>query len=92
MDMLRKIVVSTIAVSALATASMMSGPANAAEGRHGAFAAGAAAGVLGGALLGSASRPTYEHERVYVEPQCRWHRERVYDGYEYRVRRVQVCD
>jgi hypothetical protein len=30
---------------------------------------------------------------VYVEePPCRWVRERFWDGYEWRYRRIQVCN
>lgn len=80
------------AIAAVATAAISLAPASAKDGRNGAFAAGAAAGVVGGALLGGAARPAYGSERVYVEPECRWTRERFYDGYRYRVRRVQVCN
>jgi hypothetical protein len=90
--MIKRFMLSSLAISALAAASLVSAPADAKEGRNGAFAAGAAAGVVGGALLGSAARPSYETEHVYVEPECRWRRERYFDGYEYRTRRVEICD
>jgi hypothetical protein len=81
-----------LATAAVVAAAMVTAPASAEDGRNGAFAAGAAAGVVGGALLGGVARPAYGSERVYVEPECRWTRARFYDGYRYRVRRVQVCN
>jgi len=65
--------------------------ADAAQGRHGAFAAGAAAGVVGGAIIGSQlNRPRYGYE----EPDyCHVERHRVYlDNGDVIVRRVRVCD
>ena len=70
----------------------------------GQIAAGVAGGLLGGALIGSAlasprvyAAPPpppayYAPARVYVDSECRLIRERYWDGYGYRVRRVQVCD
>jgi hypothetical protein len=64
-------------------------------------AAGVVGGLIGGALLGSAlARPAppppvyYAPAPVYVdeEPACRLVRERFWDGYGWRMRRVQVCD
>jgi hypothetical protein len=92
--MLRTMVVSTIALSALAGASMVTTPASAREGRNGAFAAGAAAGVVGGALL---ARPSYgygEPRRVYVEPEeeCFVRRTVTWRGDRKIIRRVRVCE
>lgn len=69
------------------------------------IAAGLAGGLLGGALIGSAlagprvyaappPHPAYyAPTTVYVDgPECRLLRERYWDGYGYRVRRIQVCD
>ena len=71
-------------------------PAKAGDGQ---IAAGVAGGLLGGALLGgaiAASRPAPVYVApapVYVEePACRLVRERFWDGYGWRMRRVQVCD
>jgi hypothetical protein len=70
----------------------------------GQIAAGVAGGLLGGALIGSAlasprvyAAPPpppayYAPAPVYVESECRLIRERYWDGYGYRLRRVQVCD
>ena len=89
--MLRTMVISTVALSALAGASMVT-TAQAREGRNAAFAAGAAAGVVGGALL---AQPGYdEPRRVYVEPaeECYMRRKVIYRGDTKIVRRVRVCE
>jgi hypothetical protein len=69
-----------------------------AKASDGQIAAGVAGGLIGGALLGgaiAASRPAPVYVApgpVYVEePACRWVRERFWDGYGWRFRRVQVC-
>jgi hypothetical protein len=96
--MLRTMVVSTIALSALAGASMVTTTAQAREGRNAAFAAGAAAGVVGGALLAQPryGEPRYygEPRRVYVEPEeeCFVRRKVTWRGNTKIVRRVRVCD
>jgi hypothetical protein len=54
--------------------------------------------LLGAAVAGAANAPPpppayYAPAPVYVEePGCRWVRERFWDGYGWRFRRVQVCD
>lgn len=74
-----------------------------AKAENGQIAAGVAGGLIGGALLGGAlaSRPAYAAPpRVYYvpapeyaeEPVCRVVRQRYWDGYGYRLRRVQICD
>ena len=81
------VAVATIAGSLIAT------PASAQRG----VAAGVAAGLIGGAIVGGASassRPAYGYPApVFVEeaPPCRLVRERFWDGYGYRFRRVEVC-
>lgn len=62
----------------------------------------AAAGFVGGALLGSAlAAPGYGYYDgpdyyapgpAYYGPACYWRRQRFFDGYYWRVRRVEVCD
>ena len=101
--MLKKIVSASLVAATLAAASLAAtGPAEARYGRHGAIIGGAALGLLGGAMLGAAMAPRYYDEpdyyyappprRVYVEPACYWTRQRVWDGYGYVLRRVEVCD
>jgi hypothetical protein len=57
-----------------------------------------AGGLIGGAIVGgaiAATRPAYPAP-VYVEeappPPCHWARERFWDGYAWRFRRVEVCN
>jgi hypothetical protein len=82
------VAVATIAGSLAAT------PASAQRG----VAAGIVGGLIGGAIIGGAiasSRPAYAAPApVYVDdyPACRMVRERFWDGYGWRVRRVEVCD
>ncbi|MBN8983475.1 MAG: hypothetical protein J0H32_03180, partial [Rhizobiales bacterium] len=72
----------------------------------GRIAAGVAGGLLGGALLGAAianSQPAYAAPppppayyapppAYVVEPACHFERERFWDGYGWRSRRIRVCD
>lgn len=82
------VAVATIAGSLAAT------PASAQRG----VGVGIAAGLLGGAIIGGAiasGRPAYAAPApVYVDdyPACRLVRERFWDGYGWRVRRIEVCD
>jgi hypothetical protein len=86
---------SFIAFAAVATiaGSLTATPASAQRG----LGAAVAGGIIGGAIVGGAiasSRPAYGGP-VYVEeappPPCRWVRQRFWDGYEWRFRRVEVC-
>lgn len=79
----------TLAGTTLAT----TGTAEARYGRNGAFAAGAALGLFGGALLAApAYGYGYGYEPAYYEPSCFWTKRRFYDAYGYRhVERVRVC-
>ena len=103
--MMMKLVTSTLIAAGLAGATLMPAPALAKDGQNAAFAAGAAAGVVGGAIIGSAARPSYGYgggygyrqapSVVYEEPeQCYIRKQRVYDSRidAYRIRRVQVCE
>jgi len=65
--------------------------ADAREGRHGAFAAGAAVGAVGGAVVGS---QLYGPRYGYAEPAyCHVEHRRVYlDNGDVIIRRVRVCD
>ena len=89
----------TLAVSAVAVPA----PAQAQRG----VTAGVAAGLIGGAIVGGAIAsqngyygpgygyyapgPAYVAEPGYG-PDCFWQRQRFWDGYTWRVRRVRVCD
>ena len=78
----------------------------AAEARGGRIAAGVAAGLIGGAIIGGALAgpgyygygpgygPGYGYYGgpAYVaDDYCVWQRQRFWDGYGWRVRRVRVC-
>lgn len=75
-----------------------------AQRRGGAAAAGIIGGLAAGAIIGGAiasSRPTYAAPppayyapapAYYDGPPCRMVRQRYWDGYDYRIRRVEVCD
>jgi hypothetical protein len=89
---MKKTFAALVAVATLA-GSLAATPASAQRG----VGVGIAAGLLGGAIIGGAiasSRPAYGGP-VYVEdapPPCRLVRERFWDGYGWRFRRVEVCD
>lgn len=95
---MKKVLSAFLAVTTIAGSLATAMPAAKADG--GRIAAGVAGGLIGGALIGGAiasSRPAYGYgyapAPVYVEePACRLVRERFWDGYGWRVRRVQVCD
>jgi hypothetical protein len=90
--------VATLAVSALAAPA----PAHAQRG----VGAGIAAGIIGGAIVGGAlAGPGYYYGPGYgyyggqayvADPGdyggCYWQRQRFWDGYGWRMRRVRVCD
>ena len=89
---MKKTFAALIAVTTLA-GSLAATPASAQRG----VGVGIAAGLLGGAIIGGAiasSRPAYAAPApVYVEePACRLVRERFWDGYGWRMRRIEVCD
>jgi hypothetical protein len=90
-----------IAAAATLAVSMLAGPAPAQAQRG--VAAGVAAGLIGGAIVGGAIAsqngyygPGYYGGPAYVAGPgyggCYWQRQRFWDGYGWRVRRVQVCD
>jgi hypothetical protein len=56
-----------------------------------------AGGIIGGAIVGgavAASRPApvYVEEAPPPPPGCYWQRQRFWDGYEWRFRRIQICN
>jgi hypothetical protein len=60
-----------------------------------ALGAAIAGGIVGGAIVGGAVAASQAPAPVYVAPPgppCRWVRERFWDGYDWRFRRVQYCD
>jgi hypothetical protein len=94
--MFKKAATAAVLAATLAGASLAStGTAEARYGRGGAFAAGAAVGLLGGALLAGPGYGYYApryYEPTYYEPACFWKKKRVYDDYgNVYVRRVRIC-
>jgi hypothetical protein len=82
-----------VATAATLAVTVLAAP-QAAEARGGRIAAGVAAGVIGGALLGGALAGPgyYGGGPAYVAgPPCYWQRQRFWDGYGWRIRRVRVC-
>jgi hypothetical protein len=57
-----------------------------------ALGAAIAGGIIGGAIVGGAVAASQAPPPppVYVEG-CHWERQRFWDGYEWRFRRIQVC-
>jgi hypothetical protein len=93
---MKKTFTALVAVATMAGSLVSVAPSARAD--NGRIAAGVAGGLIGGALIGgaiAASRPAPVYVApgpVYVEePGCRLVRERFWDGYGWRVRRVQVC-
>jgi hypothetical protein len=96
-DKMKKTFSALVAVATGAGSLAAVTPAAHADG--GRIAAGVAGGLIGGALLGgaiAASRPGPVYAApapVYVEePPCHIERERFWDGYGWRFRRIRVCD
>jgi hypothetical protein len=82
----------TISVSAIAAPTA----ADARWGHHGFPVAPIVGGLAAGALIGAAvaARPYYEpayYEPVYYGPGCYVRRERIWDGWRWRIRRVEDC-
>jgi hypothetical protein len=93
---MKKTFVAFVAVATIA-GSLAATPASAQRG----LGAAVAGGIIGGAIVGGAiasqrpayGGPAYYGGPVYVEEApCRWVRERFWDGYGWRFRRVQYCD
>jgi hypothetical protein len=93
------------AAAALVVAAVATPQQAEARGRGGAVAAGVIGGIALGAIIGGIAsqnnyygRPAYGYGPgygpgpVYYGGACYWQRERVWDGYGWRLRRVRVCD
>ena len=98
---MKKIVLAAATAATLAVTTLAA-PAPA-EARGGRIAAGVGLGLLGGAIIGGAIAngggyyvPGYGYyggpAPAYYGGGCYLRRERFWDGYGWRVRRVQVCD
>jgi len=98
--MLTKTLTALAAVATIAIGAVAAPPQ--AEARGGRIAAGVIGGLAAGAIIGSAYRgygpyygygPSYAYAPgpYYGYGGCFWRRERVWDGYGWRVQRVRVC-
>ena len=92
---MKKTLAAFLAVATIA-GSLTTTPASAQRG----VAAGVAAGLIGGAIVGGAiasSRPGLRRRAGLCRSTpgaagCYWQRQRFWDGYGWRFRRVQVCN
>lgn len=84
----------TLAAAATLAVAAIVAPAPA-EARGGAVAAGVLGGLAAGAIIGgAAARPYGYYGGPYYAASpygCGWRRERIWDGFRWRMRRVQVC-
>jgi hypothetical protein len=88
-----------MAAAAMAVAAVSVPGKAEARWRGGGVAAGVIGGIAAGALIAGASRPYYGPGYGYYGygpsyaygPGCWWRRERFWDGYGWRIRRVRVC-
>jgi hypothetical protein len=91
-----------LAATAALVVAAVANPQPAEARGGGAVAAGIIGGLAAGAIIGSAvAGPryyggpgyyAYGPGPVYYGPHCWWSRERVWDGWGWRIRRVRVCD
>jgi hypothetical protein len=86
-----------IAAAATLAIASVAAPQQAEARCHGCgVAAGVVGGLAAGAIVGGAlaSQPRYYYGPgpVYYGPHCYWTRERWWNGYRWRHRRVRVCD
>ena len=85
------------AAASLAVA-ILAMPTSAKADNSGAVAAGVIGGLAVGAMIGSAAAanngPYYQPAPAYYgpgSPGCYWQRQRVWDGFAWRMTRVRVC-
>ena len=99
---MKRVLSAVLAVATIAGSLAIAAPSASARDRGGAIAAGVGLGILGGAIAGAAIANSggyygpgygyYGGPAYYAGGPCYWQRERFWDGYGWRVRRVQVCD
>jgi uncharacterized membrane protein len=96
MTKLSKTLTAVLAAASLSAAVLVT-PTQPAQARGGALAAGIIGGLAAGAIIGGAAANSgygpgyYGPGPVYYGPHCWWHRERFWDGFGWRLRRVRVC-
>lgn len=98
---MRKLFIALVAALTIA-GSVVAVPGSAdAHWRGGAVAAGVVGGLAAGAIIAGAAAPYYyapppppvyyAPAPVYYGPACGWVKQRWWDGYAWRVRRVRAC-
>ena len=97
-----KTLITVVTAVAIGTASLVASSNANAGWRGGGVAAGVIGGVAAGAIIAGANRgyaygpdyaPAYYGAPAYgYASGCHLERERIWDGYGYRIRRVRVCD
>ncbi|HXZ45757.1 MAG TPA: hypothetical protein VEH02_03400 [Pseudolabrys sp.] len=89
-----RILTAVAAAATLGLASVAAPQPAEAHGSGGAIAAGIIGGLAAGALIGAAAHGPY-YGPAYYGPGpyggCYWTRQRVWDGWGWRVRPVRVC-
>lgn len=94
---MRKLFVALVAAAAIAASSIAVPDSAEASSSGRALTYGILGGVAAGALIAGAPYyappppPPPAYAPAYYGPPCRWVRERYWDGYAWRVRRIQVC-
>jgi hypothetical protein len=89
---MKKTFAAFVAVATIAGA-LAATPASAQRGLGAAVAGGIIGGaIVGGAIAASPPPPPYGGPVYVQEAPCRWVRERYWDGYDWRFRRIQVCN
>jgi hypothetical protein len=98
-EAMKKIVLA-VATAATLAVTALAAPAPA-EARGGRVAAGVIGGLAAGAIIGGIAANSgygyygpgygYYGGPVYAGAPCYWQRQRFWDGYGWRIRRVQVC-
>jgi hypothetical protein len=95
--MMRKTMIALAVGATVIVGSVVSSTPADARWRHGFPVAPVVGGLAAGALIGAAlaaPRPyyySYAYEPVDFAPYCRVRRERFWDGWRWRVRRIEDC-
>ncbi len=95
--MMRKTMIALAVGTTVIVGSVVSSTPADARWHHGVPVAPIVGGLAAGALIGAAlaaPRPyyySYAYEPVDFEPYCRVRRERFWDGWRWRVRRIEDC-
>jgi hypothetical protein len=100
---MKKTLIALAAIATIAVAGLAPTTADA-RCRGWGVAAGVLGGIAAGALIAGAANgayaappyyapaPVYGPPAYYAAPVCHWERNRYWDGYSWRSRRVRICD